>query len=70
MLKFVCSDFEITSPYITMCVCVCICSDCNVMTCDLEITTDKFVYSRYTNLGICALCIVSNYLLQILQRGW
>jgi len=39
------------------------------MTCDFEITTDKFVYSSYTNLGIYALYILSNYLLQILQRG-
>ena len=41
-----------------MCVCVCVCSHYSVMISDFDITTDKFVYSRYTVLGIYALYIV------------
>jgi len=53
---------------VCVCVCVCVCSHCSVMISDIEVTTEKFIYSRYT--GIFALYIVSNYLLQILQRVW
>ena len=68
--------YNILYIYIYVCVCVCvfmcecICSLFSVMIGGLDITTDTFIYSLSKYLGIYALYVVSNYLLQIIQRGW